>query len=141
MANSLTKAIKATVKDLEVIKKDLITSHQTTMYEIGESLVFYTPLLTGLASSNWNVTSGGQDEMEREATFEGGKGLLSLTAMATQVKDLYQHPESTYYNPVEYIQDLENATSPKAPMGMVTPTLPKVENIWMDNLKIMGIIN
>ena len=69
MANSLSAAIKATVRELEMIKQDLIISHQVTMYEIGERLVYYTPLKTGLASNNWNVTASQETEPERGAGF------------------------------------------------------------------------
>lgn len=140
MANSLSAAIKATVRELEMIKQDLIISHQVTMYEIGEQLVYQTPLKTGLASNNWNVTADDTTEPEREAGFEGGKGLSSLNAISYQVKDLYKKPESLFYNPVDYIWDLEAGSSRQAPNGIVTPTVPQVENIWIDNLQKNGII-
>lgn len=140
MANSLSAAIKAIVSELEMIKQDLIISHQVTMYEIGERLVYQTPLKTGLASNNWNVAADDTTEPEREAGFEGGKGLSSLNAISYQVKDLYKYPESLFYNPVDYIWDLERGTSTQAPNGVVTPTITQVGNIWINNLQKNGLI-
>lgn len=146
MANtSLSAAIKATVSELKMVKQDLIISYQTTLYEIGELLVYYTPIDTGLASSNWNVSSGQRTEAEREPSDEGQKGALSLEAISYQVKDLYKEPLALFYNPVDYIDeldsgDLDNGGSRQAPAGMTIPTVRHVENIWMDNLQKVGII-
>lgn len=146
MANSLTEAIKATVRELEMIKQDLIISYQVTLYDIGKLLVFHTPIDTGLASSNWNVSSGERTEPERQPTESDVKGESSLMAMSYQVKDLYKYPEALFYNPVEYIDILDagykgqGVGSRQAPAGMTSPTLTQIDKIWMKNLKENGLI-
>lgn len=146
MANSLTGAIKATVRELEMIKQDLIISYQVTLYDIGKLLVYHTPIDTGLASSNWNVSSGDRVETERQPAESDVKGESSLMAMSYQVKDLHKHPEALFYNPVEYIDILDagykgnGIGSMQAPAGMTSPTLMQIEKIWIKNLKENGLI-
>lgn len=146
MANSLSAAIKATVSELEMIKQDLIISYQVTLYEIGKLLVFHTPIDTGRASSNWNVSSGERTEQERDPPDSSVKGELSMEAISYQVKDLHEHPEALFYNPVDYIDILDGGYkgdgigSPQAPAGITTPTATQVGKIWIKNLKQNGLI-
>lgn len=141
MANSLSAAIKATVSELEMIKQDLIISYQVTLYEIGKLLVFHTPIDTGRASSNWNVSSGQETEKERDPNDSGVKGELSIEAMSYQVKDLHEHLEALFYNPVEYLIDLDRGFSKQAPAGITQITANQIEKIWVKNLKENGLIN
>lgn len=146
MANSLTAAIKATVNELEMIKQDLIISYQVTLYEIGKLLVFHTPIDTGRASSNWNISSGERTEAERDPSGSDVKGELSIEAMSYQVKNLHEHPEALFYNPVDYIDILDGGYkgggvgSPQAPAGMTRPTSTQIDKIWIKNLKENGLI-
>lgn len=141
MTNSLTAAIKATVNELEMIKQDLIISYQVTLYEIGKLLVFHTPIDTGRASSNWNVSSGQEIEEERDPNNSGVKGELSIEAMSYQVKDLHEHPEALFYNPVEYIIYLDRGSSRQSPAGITQITANQIEKIWIKNLKDNNLIN
>lgn len=136
---SLSEAIRDSIKELKRVKDNLILSYEATLYDIGGSLVWYTPLRTGLASSNWNVTNSDRSEPVREPSgFEKGKA--SLDAMQGQIKQLKLGSEIIYYNPVEYIDDLEGGFSRQAPSGMVTPTVMRINGIWVQNLEYFKVI-
>lgn len=134
MANNFSAAIAGVVKELKGVRDNLTLSYQTTLYDIGKTLVYYTPIKTGLASSNWNVTPQGKAGNIRQPV-KGEKGLSSLTAISYQVKGINAGERSTFYNPVHYIEDLEGGTSRQAPAGMVTPTMTHVQDLWIKNLK------
>lgn len=139
MANPFSTAINGVVKELKGVRDNLTLSYQNTLYDIGSTLVYYTPIKTGLASSNWNVTSGGKAGNLREPV-RGEKGTASLTAISYQVQGIDAGEKALFYNPVEYIDDLEDGYSRQAPAGMVTPTLANVEDIWISNLKKQKLI-
>lgn len=136
---SLSEAIRDSIKELKRVKENLILSYEATLYDIGGSLVWHTPIRTGLASSNWNVTNSDRSEPVREPSgFEKGKA--SLDAMQGQIKQLKLGSEVIYYNPVEYIDDLEGGFSRQAPSGMVTPTIMRINGIWVQNLEYFKVI-
>ena len=136
---SLTEAIRDSIKELKRVKKNLILSYEATLYDIGGTLVWYTPLRTGLASSNWNVTNSDRSEPVREPSgFEKGKA--SLDAMQGQIKQLKLGSGVIYYNPVDYIDDLEGGFSRLAPDGMISPTIRRMDEIWVQNLEYFKVI-
>ena len=135
---TLAEAAESVIADLKATKNALVASYQDTLFDIGDSLVFFTPLKTGLASSNWNVSTG-QKPTEREV-LTGVKGTASLKAMRTQVKSITAGSTAIFSNPVEYIGDLEAGSSPQARAGMVTPTLTRIEGFWLENLRSYGIL-
>lgn len=136
---SLSEAIRDSIKELKRVKENLILSYEATLYDIGGTLVWYTPLKTGLASSNWNVTNSERSEPVREPSgFE--KGRAALDAMQGQIKQLKLGSEIIYYNPVEYIDDLEGGSSRQAPTGMISPTLARINGIWVQNLEYFKVI-
>lgn len=136
---SLSEAIRDSIKELKRVKENLTLAYGATLYDIGGSLVWYTPLKTGLASSNWNVTNSDRSESVREPTgYEKGKA--ALDAMEGQIKQLKMGSEIIYYNPVEYIGDLEDGTSRQAPSGMITPTKMRVNGLWVQNLEYFKVI-
>lgn len=139
MANNFAAAIKGVVTELKGVRDSLTLSYQNTLYDIGSTLVYYTPIKTGKASSNWNVTSASKSYNIREPV-NGEKGLSSLTAISYQVQGIDAGETATFYNPVEYIEDLENGYSRQAPSGMVTPTMPNIEDIWISNLRKNKVI-
>lgn len=139
MANSLTAAISDVVKELKGVRDNLTLSYQNTLYDIGKTLVFYTPIKTGLASSNWNVTSDGRIGDIRQPV-EGVKGASSTISMSYQVQGIQAGEQATFYNPVHYIEDLEGGSSRQAPSGMVTPTITNIEDIWIQSLKKQNLL-
>ena len=139
MAMSLGQAAKAAIAELKRTKANLVLAYQATLYDIGKTLVFYTPIDTGLASSNWNVSNKGRISTIREPV-EGDKGTAALEAMAIQVKDLQPGTAATFNNPVDYTPDLEDGFSRQAPAGMITPTKPLIDAMWLNNLRQYNLI-
>ena len=136
---SLSEAIRGSIKELKRVKENLALAHEATLYDIGGYLVWYTPLKTGLASSNWNVTNSDRSESVREPNgYE--KGQAALDAMQGQIKQLKMGSEIIYYNPVDYIGDLEDGTSRQAPIGMIEPTKMRINGLWVQNLKYFKVI-
>lgn len=136
---SLSEAIRDSIKELKRVRENLILSYEATLYDIGGALVWYTPINTGLASSNWNVTNSDRSESEREPSgFE--KGSASLGAIQSQIGQLKLGSDVIYYNPVEYIDDLEGGFSRQAPSGMITPTVARIEGLWIKNLQYYKVL-
>jgi len=132
----LAEAARNMVDALAGVKEDLTSAYQSTLYDIGVSLVFYTPIKTGLASSNWNVAdsrTAGQISAIQQPS-EGPKGAVSLENLEFQVKDIQLGASATFTNPVDYIDRLEEGYSQQAPAGMVTPTKLRIDDIWLENL-------
>lgn len=141
MAISLSKAAKEAVKDIRRVRENLTLSFENTLLDIGEALAFYTPIDTGLASSNWNVTSEKQGRISTvRDPRDGPKGAASMDAMKQQIQTFEISNSAIFHNPVDYIDDLEKGTSRQAPAGMVTPTLARVDDIWLSNLNKYGLI-
>lgn len=139
MAMSLAQAAREFAKELERTKDNLVLSYQMTLFDIGKTLVYYTPIDTGLASSNWNVSNTGGISAIREPE-EGPKGQAALDAMFKQSQQIEIGKVAIFNNPVDYIPDLEDGFSRQAPAGMVTPTVPLIGDIWLSNFnKYMGI--
>ncbi len=138
MAISLTKAAEDAAKAVKEVKVDLTHCYRETLYDIGDSLVFFTPLKTGLASSNWNVGKGRISTVRNPK--EGLKGTASLQAIGSQVSSINLGDTAIFSNPVEYIDDLELGTSRQAPAGMITPTKARIDDIWLSNLKKYNLI-
>ena len=136
---SLSEAIRDSIKELKRVKENLILAYEATIYDIGGSLVWYTPLKTGLASSNWNVTNSDRSEPVREP-YGYEKGKAALDAIDGQIKQLKLGSDVIYYNPVEYIKNLEDGTSRQAPRGIIRPTTMRINGIWVQNLEYFKVI-
>ena len=137
---SLAEAAKAAAASLTKMKKDLELSYQDTIVDIGGSLIFFTPIKTGLASSNWMVSNSGALGAER-TVVEGEKGLASLRGIQSEVVNLELGKVAIFGNPVDYIDDLEGGSSQmQAPAGMVTPTVPRINRLWLTNLEKYKLI-
>lgn len=134
----LSQALKQMSANVKEVKRDLTSAYQHTLMGIGDSLIFYTPLKTGLASSNWNVGTG-PISTERQPV-EGTKGRASSDAIRVQSKAFNTSMDAVFSNPVDYIDDLERGTSRQAPAGMVTPTIIRVEDIWLNCLRSFKLI-
>lgn len=139
MAVSLAQGALQAAKELKRVRQDLTLCFRETLIDIGEALVFYTPIKTGLASSNWNVTDTGSIPLERQP-IEGKKGAASIDAITVQVQSIKIGGVLVYSNPVDYIEDLEKGSSRQAPAGMVTPTKLRINGIWLANLKKYNLL-
>lgn len=133
MPISLAQMVARATKDLQEVKKNIEVSYKATLYQIGNTLVFYTPIDTGLASSNWNVVKEGQSAPAEREPVEGSKGLAALDEIALQVVSLKGGTPVVFVNPVEYIIDLDQGSSGQNRAGMTIPTASRVPDIWVGN--------
>ncbi|AFK66657.1 tail completion or Neck1 protein [Colwellia phage 9A] len=139
MALSLAQAAENAAKALKEVKIDLNHCYRETLYDIGDALVFYTPLKTGLASSNWNLGTGRISTVRKPVA--GLKGTASLEAFEYQIESFDLGKSALFSNSVDYVHtDLERGTSTQAPAGMVTPTKARIDDIWFVNLKKYNLI-
>ena len=139
MASSIGDAARKSIASLKETRQGLTSAYQDTVYDIGESLVFFTPLKTGLASSNWGVSNSGSKSVERDVV-SGTKGKASLDAILSAIPSLDFSKVTIFNNPVDYIDDLERGTSPQARAGMITPTKARITDLWLKNLKKHKVI-
>jgi hypothetical protein len=137
MAN-LSSAADDLIKELRGINNNILLCYKATIYDTGSLLVYYTPIDTGLASSNWNVGNIGQVSIEREP-IKGVKGLAALQEISRQVDSLVIGRDAYFRNPVDYISDLEAGTSKQARGGMINPTASRVDDLWMKNAKVFNL--
>lgn len=136
------KLAKALLKEAEKVKRvsdKLALCYRNTLIDVGESLAFFTPIDTGLASSNWNVTNGPRVSTAREPKG-GKKGAASIEAIKDQVNTIKIGDRAIFHNPVDYIGDLDNGYSRQAPAGMITPTKPRVKKFWIANLQKFDLL-
>lgn len=136
---SLATAAGEMIKDLQRVVENITLCYQATLYDVGATLVFYTPIDTGLASSNWNVDNVGTISIEREP-IEGVKGLAALRAISGQVKLMKLGDTAIFSNPVDYIPKLEAGISRQAIGGMIIPTASRVDDIWLTNARKFKLI-
>lgn len=87
-----------------------------------KSLIQKTPVLTGRAKGNWILTSGSIDPSYDKDKFDKDGG---RTFAEGQRSALRASPSESIFltNSIPYIVRLEYGWSPKAPYGMVRPTL------------------
>lgn len=136
---SLAKALKKKAEEIKRVSEKLTLSYKDTLVDVGESLAFFTPIKTGLASSNWNVTNSSRVSTIRQPS-SGRKGAASISAIKDQVQTIDVGDTAIFHNPVEYIGDLEDGYSKQAPAGMITPTRPRVQKLWIANLRKYDLI-
>jgi hypothetical protein len=136
---SLEESIRDSITELKRVKENLTLAWESTLYDIGGELVHFTPIDTGLASSNWNVTNSDRSEPVREPYgFEKGKA--SLDVIQGQIKQLNLGSDVIYYNPVDYIDDLEGGSSRQAAGGIIKPAELRINGLWVQNLEYFKII-
>lgn len=132
LADAVTKSVSA----LKGIQRGLDAAYQDTLVDVGLSLIFFTPIDTGAARSNWNV--GLTTSYGKPTEPLGGNG--PIHAIQGQVTTIKAGSNSVFYNNVDYIDELEAGKSPQAQAGMVTPTKVRVNGFWIKNLKKYRII-
>lgn len=83
-----------------------------------------TPVLTGMAVTNWQIAVGGNFNADVLNPSERGASRQKALLTIMSIKDFSQPP--VIYNNVNYIGFLEAGWSRKAPSGMIAPTLAEV---------------
>ena len=83
-----------------------------------------TPVDTGRAKGNWNISAGSVNKSINETATSTGQGRPATNPMNVKkgdgVKPIY------ITNSLDYIQNLEDGTSQKAPNGMVAITVNEI---------------
>lgn len=109
----------------EVIREEGVTLQRKVGRAVIASLVRKTPVRTGQARANWQVTLGAPatgvvDEVDPtgEATIAAGNRVLRSMRLGDTMH---------FTNNLDYIQKLEEGSSDQAPAGMVAVTLAEVE--------------
>ena len=105
----------------------VVMIQQKVALQLLTGIVNMTPVLTGRARGNWQVTIGQPtttdlpetyDKVGQETIQKGSSTIQSLTTLGA----IY------LTNNLPYIQALEDGSSTQAPSGMVTVTLDRVSS-------------
>lgn len=105
-----------------------------------DRLVMNTPVDTGQARGNWNVTLGGKKSKSAKrnsgaipvaggGVFLDPDGHVTLEAINMVLKNVKTGDYITIYNDVPYINMLENGHSQQSPAGMTTGALATVRGM------------
>lgn len=96
------------------------------MLEATRGVVLLTPVLTGRARGNWQLTTeGGQPEVTEQVDPAGGSTISAIAGGvdATKGRPFTRHD---LVNGLDYIVPLENGHSQQAPNGMVALTVDRL---------------
>ena len=138
MAHSLSpKAFDTAIKRLgrELMPQIGKKVHAGVTGAVYEGIVKRTPVLTGLARGNWEVTLGSPAQPAEHEVFGGSVTGEPLTGLEyarrrTTVQKLEALPlgrtKSFVTNNLDYIVPLDDGTSKKAPAGIVDQTIINV---------------
>lgn len=97
--------------------------------DIDKRLVMKTPVDTGRAKANWNVSLGIIDTGTRIATSKAGRGQYD-NYNQSEIVSIKVNGQKVYLtNSLPYIRRLEFGYSKQAPAGMVRTTLAEMQPI------------
>lgn len=99
---------------------------RAVMLEATKGVVLLTPVKTGRARGNWQLTiEGGQPEVTEDVDPAGGKTISRIAdgIAATKGRPFTRHD---LVNGLDYIVPLENGHSRQAPQGMVALTVDRL---------------
>lgn len=121
-AAAFDKAVK-TFSD-NVVGLDLPTFHKKLALDALTGIVLNTPVLTGRARGNWQVSINQPIETMVDKEDRGGNSTISAGSVVIN----NANPFSVIYitNNLPYILFLEEGSSSKAPGGMVAITLERL---------------
>lgn len=107
------------------VPKNHVALQKRIALDLLRRIIFRTPVDTGRARGNWQVTLGPADEKSLVTTDPGGAGTLARGAAT--IAGAQPFGLITVYNNVNYINRLEGGHSQQAPSGMVRLSLTEVE--------------
>ena len=114
----------------------------TYAFALYSSIVKRTPVDTGRARANWNISVGSSDlSVDDKSKYGKSKGKKKSSPQPISESEMkYKSPSSLpkakgdesifIANNLEYIQKLEHGSSKQAPSGMVGLTLANNKNIF-----------
>ena len=94
-------------------------------------VVLRTPVDTGRARGNWNISTGHPEAGADESKFDT-TGLPSIGKAAAFTKSLSIKDITYIVNNLPYINKLEHGSSSQAPVGMVAVTVEEVRQIAVE---------
>jgi len=103
----------------------VVKLQKTLVFEALSRLVQRTPVLTGRARSNWQVTIG--QPSESQVGIDTATGTVTRGTAALAQLPPYQIVWIS--NNVPYIQKLEMGSSKQAPAGMVAVTVAELQQV------------
>lgn len=121
---------KDLLKEVDEMEEDIgRTARQLVSYGL-ITLVARTPIDTGYASENWNVSIGAINTSVTPGVQPG----RSLAQGQQTIKGVTASAVSYVTNSVEYIDALENGHSQQAPNGMVSVAYAEISSFSLNNL-------
>lgn len=124
-----TREFVSTIKQWEVkTQKRMETVSKDVAMELFSDIVMLTPVLTGRARCNWNISVDAPDRTTTKNVDPVGEKTISRARSVLQ--STYKVGDSIYIaNSLHYIRRLEYGWSRKAPNGMVRITAADFHNI------------
>ena len=97
----------------ESIKADSALEYKATAFEMFSQVIQKTPVKTGRARANWNISTDNPDNSTTEST--------QATPQVPEIGDDF--PTVFISNGLDYVVDLEDGKSAQAPAGIINPAL------------------
>ena len=97
----------------ESVKTETALEYKATAFEMFGEIIKNTPVDTGRARGNWNITT---DTPDYGTT-------TSATVTEPALRDLDEFPTIFIANGLDYVVDLENGRSGQAPAGIINPAI------------------
>jgi hypothetical protein len=106
--------------------------HRAVALEGLKGVVRMTPVDTGRARANWQVTQDVPATGERDATDKGGGATLAAGGATIERAPAYS--VTFIANNLPYIETLEDGGSTQAPNGMLNVTYQRLQN-WLARMR------
>jgi hypothetical protein len=133
MAFNYAAALATFNAEIEVFKTTLMPAsyvkfHKKLALDVLRGIVMRTPVDTGRARANWQVTIDVPPENTVEKEDEGGESTISEGL--GELHNLRPYHVIWITNNLPYIETLEDGSSEQAPTGMVAVTLAEQRGIF-----------
>lgn len=109
----------------EKVQGKVIAVQKKVALEALRRVIFKTPVDTGRARGNWQVSLGVRDDGVLEVTDPSGQPTIDKGTRP--ITDLNRFDIIYIQNNLPYIQRLEDGYSQQAPAGMVAVTVAEIE--------------
>jgi hypothetical protein len=128
MSTELIKFNKEIDDFVKKVPQKALLIQKKTVLEALRRLVLKTPVDTGHARMNWQVTIGNPANEEIEGYDKEGKKTIARGLAA--IKDLSAYKVVWISNNVTYIEFLEDGSSKQAPEGMLAVTVEELRMMF-----------
>jgi len=141
----MAKGIKTNYKEFnlaldeaanQIEAKDLVLLTRWVGLEALRKIVLRTPVDTGRARGNWQMSQASPIERELDRTDLSQDGIDTVTKGQQDLGELKPFTPIFIVNNVPYINELENGHSSQAPAGtMVALTMAELESVVKEQLE------